>query len=106
MEHTWWGLAADGRATGLPRTSTPRVPSSLVCGRRGPRSLSERVDGLYLARPEESLRRNQAARRLERVGYETGLDFYLAEDTVPVVPRLQGGVFVGQEQPGPGPMAE
>lgn len=52
------------------------------------------VDG-YLKRPGTNLRRNSAARRLKRLRYEPDLDFCLAEDTVPVVPRLSGGVFIG-----------
>jgi 2-phosphosulfolactate phosphatase len=52
------------------------------------------VDG-YLSRPVEALRNNSAARRLKRLGYEGDLEFCLAEDTVPVVPRLVGGAFVG-----------
>ena len=51
---------------------------------------------LYLARPQRSLRRNSAARRLERLGYEKDLDFCLAENTVPVVPLLEGGAFADQ----------
>jgi 2-phosphosulfolactate phosphatase len=54
-----------------------------------------RVVGKYLSRSGSALKRNSAARRLERLGYEPDLDFCLAEDTVPVVPRLVGGVFVG-----------
>ncbi len=60
------------------------------------RERARRVVDLYLARPEESLRRNSAARRLARLGYERDLDFCLAENTVPVVPRLEGGAFVGR----------
>jgi 2-phosphosulfolactate phosphatase len=56
---------------------------------------ARRVVGLYLSRPAEHLRNNSAARRLERLGYERDLDFCLAEDTVPVVPRLEDGAFVG-----------
>jgi 2-phosphosulfolactate phosphatase len=58
----------------------------------------ERAKGvvdLYLARPTESLRQNSAARLLKCLGYEKDLDFCLAENTVLVVPRLMGGVFVG-----------
>ena len=51
---------------------------------------------LYLARTEKSLRRNSAARRLVRLGYERDLDLCLAENTLPVVPRLEGNTFVGQ----------
>jgi 2-phosphosulfolactate phosphatase len=57
---------------------------------------AERAVELYLTRPEETLRRNSAARRLKRLGYQKDLDFCLAENTVPVVPRLEGGAFVGQ----------
>ncbi len=55
---------------------------------------ARRVVDLYLARPEKSLRRNSAARRLARLGYERDLDFCLTENTVPVVPRLEGDAFV------------
>jgi 2-phosphosulfolactate phosphatase len=41
------------------------------------------------------LRRNSAARRLRRLGYDADLAFCLARDTVPVVPRLLDGAFVG-----------
>ena len=57
---------------------------------------ARRVVGLYRARPEKSLRQNSAARRLARLGYERDLDFCFAGNTVPVVPRLEGGAFVGR----------
>ena len=57
---------------------------------------AERAVELYLTRPKETLRRNSAARRLKRLGYEKDLTFCLAENSVPVVPRLEGGAFVGQ----------
>jgi phosphosulfolactate phosphohydrolase-like enzyme len=57
---------------------------------------ARRVVDLYVACPKESLRRNTAARRLVRLGYERDLDLCLAENTVPVVPRLKGGAFVGR----------
>ena len=37
----------------------------------------------------------EGKRRLKRLGYGRDLEFCLAEDTVPVVPRLAGGTFVG-----------
>jgi 2-phosphosulfolactate phosphatase len=49
----------------------------------------------YLSRSANALKSNSAARRLKRLGYVRDLDFCLAEDTVPVVPRLVGGAFVG-----------
>ena len=52
------------------------------------------VEG-YLTRPVEALRNNSAARRLKRLGYEGDLEFCLAEDTVPVVPRLVNDAFAG-----------
>jgi 2-phosphosulfolactate phosphatase len=52
------------------------------------------VEG-YLSRPKGSLRENSAARRLKRLGYEGDIEFCLAENTVPVVPRLAGDAFVG-----------
>jgi 2-phosphosulfolactate phosphatase len=54
-----------------------------------------RVVERYLSRPSTALRNNSAARRLKRLGYERDLEFCLAEDTVPVVPRLVGDAFVG-----------
>ncbi|HEV8045643.1 MAG TPA: 2-phosphosulfolactate phosphatase, partial [Rubrobacter sp.] len=52
------------------------------------------VEG-YLSRPASALKANSAARRLKRLGYERDLEFCLAEDTVPVVPCLADGAFVG-----------
>lgn len=49
----------------------------------------------YLSRPVKALLNNSAARRLKRLGYERDLEFCLSEDTVPVVPCLVGGTFVG-----------
>jgi 2-phosphosulfolactate phosphatase len=58
---------------------------------------AKHVVGLYLSRPEKSLRRNSAARRLTLLGYEKDLDFCLAENTVPVVPRIEGHAFIRQQ---------
>ena len=56
---------------------------------------AERVVGFYLQSSKAVLAKNTAARRLRRLGHEKDLDFCLAEDTVPVVPRLSGGAFAG-----------
>ena len=56
---------------------------------------AKRVVEGYLSRSVRELRNNSAARRLKRLGYEGDIEFCLAEDTVPVVPRLVGGTFVG-----------
>ena len=53
-----------------------------------------RIVEAYHSRPAKLLRNSAAAKRLQSLGYERDLDFCLAEDTVPVVPRLVGGVFV------------
>ncbi|WP_166397406.1 2-phosphosulfolactate phosphatase [Rubrobacter marinus] len=56
---------------------------------------AERVVALYGRHSKEVLAKNTAARRLLRLGYERDLGFCLAEDTVPVVPRLLDGAFTG-----------
>lgn len=60
-----------------------------------PDGRARRVVRGYLERPGKALRTNRAARRLEHLGYEKDLDFCLAEDSVPVAPRLVSGAFVG-----------
>ena len=60
-------------------------------------SLDERAERTVegsLGRPPKALRDNTAARRLKRLGYERDLDFCLAPNTVPIVPRLSNGAFV------------
>jgi 2-phosphosulfolactate phosphatase len=64
---------------------------------------ARRVVEAYLSRPAGRLRNNSAARRLTRLGYGRDLDFCLAEDTVPVVPRLMGGAFIAQKSSARGP---
>ena len=54
------------------------------------------VERRYLSRSAKLLRNNVAAKRRERLGYGRDLDFCLAEDAVPVVPRLVEGAFVGR----------
>jgi 2-phosphosulfolactate phosphatase len=65
---------------------------------------ARRVVESYLSRPVRALRNNSAARRLKRLGYEEDIEFCLAEDAVPVVPRLVGDAFVrwvaGSRRPG------
>lgn len=56
---------------------------------------AERVVERYLQLSKKSLKTNSAGRRLKRLGYEEDLDFCLAEDILPVVPRLRDGIFVG-----------
>jgi 2-phosphosulfolactate phosphatase len=56
---------------------------------------ARRVVKGYLSRPVGALRNNSSARRLKRLGYEEDIELCLAEDAVPVVPRLVGDAFVG-----------
>jgi 2-phosphosulfolactate phosphatase len=56
---------------------------------------ARRVVEAYRSRPAGALRNNSAARRLKCLGYERDLDFCLAEDVLPVVPRLVDGAFIG-----------
>jgi 2-phosphosulfolactate phosphatase len=82
------------------RASEDEAAAGAILGRLRSRGaqLDERagrVVELYLSRSANALKRNSAARRLTRLGYGRDLDFCLAENTVPVVPRLVGGAFVG-----------
>lgn len=82
------------------RASEDEAAAGAILYRLGQRGaqLDERarrvVEG-YRARPANALRNNSAARRLKRLHYETDLEFCLVEDSVPVVPRLVNGAFVG-----------
>ena len=60
---------------------------------------ARRVVEAYLSRPTKLLRNNAAAKRLKRLGYERDLDLCLAEDALPVVPRLVDGAFIGETRP-------
>ena len=90
----WSGVA--GRGAAPPRTRLRPGRSSIGCALvDGFDGRARRVVERYLSRPAEALMNNSAARRLKRLGYERDLEFCLAEDTVPVVPRLVGDAFVG-----------
>jgi 2-phosphosulfolactate phosphatase len=83
------------------RASEDEAAAGAILFRLGERGFglderARRVVEAYRSRPAGALRRNSAARRLERLGYERDLDFCLAEDAVPVVPRLVGGAFIGE----------
>jgi 2-phosphosulfolactate phosphatase len=82
------------------RASEDEAAAGAILHRLGSRGaeLDERAGRVverYLSRPTSSLAANSAARRLKRLGYERDLAFCLAQNTVPVVPRLVGGAFVG-----------
>jgi 2-phosphosulfolactate phosphatase len=88
------GCGWEGRRTSEDETAAGAILHRLEsCGAE----LDERARravGRYLSRSKSALMDNSAARRLKRLGYERDLEFCLAEDTVPVVPRLVGGAFV------------
>ncbi len=70
--------------------------------RQGGAELEERAERIvkeHRERPRRALLTNTAARRIKRLGYERDLDFCLTPDTVPVVPRLVDGAFVGPDPP-------
>jgi 2-phosphosulfolactate phosphatase len=82
------------------RASEDEAAAGAILYRLGSRGaeldgLAARVVERYMSRPTRALRNNSAARRLKRLGYGQDLEFCLAEDTVPVVPRLVGEAFVG-----------
>jgi 2-phosphosulfolactate phosphatase len=82
------------------RASEDEAAAGAILHRLGARGAelderARRVVERYLSRSRSMLTGNSAARRLKRLGYERDLEFCLAEDTVPVVPRLVGGTFVG-----------
>jgi phosphosulfolactate phosphohydrolase-like enzyme len=83
------------------RSSEDEAAAGVILNHLGKRGVrldrrAQRVAGRYLSRPKESLYRNSAAKRLGRLGYGGDIGFCLTEDIVPVVPRLQGGTFVGK----------
>lgn len=51
------------------------------------------VEERYLSRPNAALKTNRAARRLLLLDHDADLEFCLAEDSIPVAPRLLEGAF-------------
>jgi hypothetical protein len=91
------GLTCPHRASDRLESGVENPPDCERWANRGA-ELDERawrVTEAYLSRPAKLLRSNRAAWRLERFGYGRDVDFCLAEDTAPAVPRLVGDAFVG-----------
>ena len=89
------------------RSSEDESAAGEILGRlqRGGAELEERAEKIiaeHRERPKKALLTNTAARRLKRLGYEGDLDFCLTPDTVPAVPRLVAGAFVGDGSPAAG----
>jgi 2-phosphosulfolactate phosphatase len=88
------GCGWEGRRASEDEAAAGAILHSL--GERGAKldERARRVERAYLSRPVRLLRRNAAAKRLESLGYTWDLEFCLAMNTVPAVPRLVGGAFV------------
>ena len=89
------------------RSSEDESAAGEILGRlrEGGAELEERAEKIiaeHRERPKKALLTNTAARRLKRLGYEGDLDFCLTPDTVPAVPRLVAGAFVGDGSPAAG----
>jgi len=86
------------------RSSEDESAAGEILGRlrKGGAKLEERAERIvreHRERQKKALLTNTAARRLKRLGYEKDLDFCLAPDTVPVVPRLVNGAFMRSGRP-------
>ena len=90
------GCGWEGRRSSEDEAAAGAILYRLRCHGAELDGRAARVVGRYLSRPVEVLHDNSAARRLKRLGYGRDLEFCLAEDTVPVVPRLVGEAFVGR----------
>ena len=89
------GCGWEGRRASEDEAASARILHRLAEGDASPDQRARRVVEVEGRRGRASLLRNSAARRLLRLGYEEDLEFCLAGDTVPVVPRLVRGAFVG-----------
>ena len=89
------GCGWEGRRASEDEAAAGAILQRLACRGAELDERARRVVEAYSSRPAGRLRDNSAARRLKRLGYERDLDFCLAEDAVPVVPRLVNGAFVG-----------
>ena len=89
------GCGWEGRRASEDEAAAGAILHRLIQGGAVLEGRARRAAEEYLSRPAKLLRSNAAARRLERLGYRRDLDFCLAEDTVPVAPRLVHGAFVG-----------
>jgi len=89
------GCGWEGRRASEDEAAAGAILHRLRSHGAEPDERARRVVEGYLSRSGRTLRNNSAARRLKRLGYEEDLEFCLAEDTVPVVPRLVDDAFVG-----------
>ena len=89
------GCGWEGHRSSEDETAAGAILYSLVREGGEPDERARRVVDRYLNTPWKTrLRRNSAARRLERLGYEKDLGLCLSENVLPVAPRLLRGAFV------------
>jgi 2-phosphosulfolactate phosphatase len=88
------GCGWRGRRSSEDESAAGEILGHLRQGGADLEQRAERIVNEHRDRPKKALLTNTAARRLKRLGYEGDLDFCLAPDTVPVVPRLVDRVFV------------
>lgn len=88
------GCGWEGRRASEDEAASATILERLAAGGARLDDRARKVVEINRRRDVESLRRNSAARRLRRLRYDADLDFCLAQDTVPVVPRLIDDAFV------------
>jgi 2-phosphosulfolactate phosphatase len=88
------GCGWEGRRASEDEAASAAILDRLAAGGARLDERARTVVEINRRRDTESLRHNSAARRLRRLGYDADLDFCLAQDTLPVVPRLLAGAFV------------
>ena len=89
------GCGWEGHRSSEDETAAGAILYRLIQEGGHPDEGARRVAERYLNTPWKTrLRRNSAARRLKRLGYEKDLDFCLSENVLSVAPRLVEGAFV------------
>lgn len=89
------GCGWEGHRSSEDETAAGAILCSLIREGGEPDERARRVVDRYLNTPWKTrLRRNSAARRLERLGYEKDLGLCLSENVLTVAPRLLRGAFV------------
>ncbi len=96
------GCGWRGRRASEDESAAGEILGRLQQGGADLESRAEWIVEQHRERPKKALLTNTAARRIKRLGYERDLDFCLAPDTVPVVPRLVDGAFVRAGSPAAG----
>jgi 2-phosphosulfolactate phosphatase len=96
------GCGWRGRRASEDESAAGEILGRLRTGGANLEERAQRVVREHHERPKKALLENTAARRLKRLGYGRDLGFCLEPDTVPIVPRLLDGAFVGDGPPAAG----